>query len=221
MCIVRPLKKFLWQLIVPEGSCSIYTLMLNKLIEHCINILQFTHSLSMIIWVNNWGYRILSTSHKAHVQDFLYGIFLDIEWWGFGIIECLTTQAAVMLCNCCWLFLTNALRERLIVLGVSSARSIFASLFTATSSSQTDFLSKGGPMLPKVVGSYCPSITIWEKLFSAAVQKLPGNYSDWSGLGHVPVPWPNFHGQRGRCLSPQKPYWSEGVKVLRMNKGYP
>lgn len=97
---------------------------------------------------------------------------------------------------------------------------ISASLYMATSSSQTDFLSKDGSMLPKVPGSYFPCITIREKIFSAPVQKIPGNYSDWSGLGHVSIPWINFYSPWGGCQSPPKPCQSEGGKVLQMKEGY-
>ena len=51
-------------------------------------------------------------------------------------------------------------------------------------------------------------------------KKKTGNYSNWSDLDHVPDHWTNFCGQVGRCSSPLKPCWSEGIKVLQMNKGY-
>ena len=98
---------------------------------------------------------------------------------------------------------------------------ISASLSMAISSFHTDSLQRWANS-PQVADSYLPFIIIWEipTAFQFGRKNNPGNYSNWSNLGHVPAHWTNFCGQVGRCSSPLKPCWSEGITVLQMNKGY-
>ena len=84
-------------------------------------------------------------------------------------------------------------------------------------------LSKDGPIPQKLQTHIFPKSSS-EKIPTVfqfgRKKKNPGNYSNWSDLDHVPDHWTNFCGQVGRCSSPLKPCWSEGIKVLQMNKGY-
>lgn len=93
-----------------------------------------------------------------------------------------------------------------------------ASLFVLASASQTGSLSKGGPMVPKVAVSHLLCLAIWGKFSQLQLKKIAGDCSDWSGLGHVPIPGTNFHGQGEDGSLLQNPVGLLGLKVSKWRR---